>query len=139
MYLVKKHLYVCSNNYKVSFLIEKHIKFLKHIKFITQFYLFIAFEFIFTLSLLLLSTFPVFLQSLNNYFFRWLAYKSLLAEIQRYNKLYCVSNLFLTSSYFPSFSKARFFRVQVFLGPGPGSRSRVWVQILEVDDAKQLY
>ena len=32
-----------------------------------------------------------------------------------------------------------FFRVHAFLGPGLGSRSRVWIHVLEVDDAKQLY
>ena len=36
----------------------------------------------------------------------------------------------------PGFSGSRFFRihmfrVQVFLGPGPGPRSRIWVQVLE--------
>ena len=93
--------------------------------------------------LLVLSTFPVFLKSLNNYFFRWLAYKSLLAEFYCYIISYNMwsSNLFVCIQHvfgFPHFSWVRFFRVQVFLGLSPGSRSRVWVQVLEVDDAKQL-
>ena len=95
----------------VSFISYRE-NFLKLIKFITQFYLFIAVEFIFTLSLLFLSTFPVFLQNLNNYFFRWLAYKSLYAEIWRYSKLYYVSNLFLHPAVSQVFHKpVRFFRV----------------------------
>ena len=51
------------------------------------------------------------------------------------------SNLFFffASYYFPRFSWVRFFRVQVFLGPTPGSWSRVWIQVLEVNDVKQLY
>ena len=32
----------------------------------------------------------------------------------------------------PGFSEPRFFRVHVFQGPGPGFGSRVWVQVLEV-------
>ena len=35
------------------------------------------------------------------------------------------SNHFSISSCFPCFSGSRFFRVQVFQGPGPGSGSRV--------------
>ena len=44
------------------------------------------------------------------------------------------SNHFSISSRFPCFSGSRFFRVQVFQGPGlgSGSRSRVRVQVLEV-------
>ena len=76
---------------------------------------------------LLLSTFSVFLKSLNIYFFRWLAYKSLLS---RFSVLivYIIwfSSLFSTSSCFPRFSWSRFFRIQVFVGPGfSGSGFRV--------------
>ena len=101
-------------------------------------------------SFLFLSRFSVSLKSLENYFFRWFAYKSLLRRFSvliSYN--ICSSNHFSISSRFPCFSRSRFFRVQVFQGPdfsgsrffrvqvfqGPdfsGSRSRVRVQILEV-------
>ena len=71
-----------------------------------------------------LSRFSVSLKSLDNYFFRWFAYKSLLSRFSvliNYNM--SSSNHFSTSSYFPRFSGSRFFRVQtffrvqVFLGP----------------------
>ena len=96
--------------------------------FISQSYLFIAFEFI-----LLLSTFSGFLKILNNYFFRWLAYKSLLSRFSvliSYTMWYF--NLFSAFNCFQRFSWSRFFRVQFFLGPGfSESRSMVWVQVLE--------
>ena len=104
-------------------------------------------------SFLFLSRFPVSLKSLDNYFFRWFTYKSLLSRFSvliSYNM--CSSNHFSISSCFPCFSGSRFFRVQVFQGPGSGSRvqgsgpgsrsrvqglgsgseSRVRVQVLEV-------
>ena len=84
--------------------------------------------------LLVLSTFPVFLKSLNNYFFRWLAYKSLLAEFYCYiiscnmwssNLFVCIQHVFG----FPRFWIPTFFMSQVFQGPGfSGSESRVQVQ-----------
>ena len=89
-------------------------------------------------SFLFLSRFPVSLKSLDNYFFRWFTYKSLFSRFSvliSYNMW--SSNHFSISSCFPCFSGSRFFRVQVFQGPGsgsrvqgsgPGSRSRVWVQ-----------
>ena len=100
---------------------------LKLIKFIVQSYLFIAFEFFF---LLVLSTFPVFLKRLNNNFFRYLAYKSLLSEFQCYNELYYV--VFESSFLHPAvcyvfhqshFSGSMFFSA-CFQGLGPGSGSR---------------
>ena len=79
-------------------------------------------------SLLFLSRFFVSLKSLDNYFFRWFAYKSLLSRFSvliSYNMW--SSNHFSISSCFPCFSGvsgSRFFRVRV-QGPGPGSRFRV--------------
>ena len=85
-------------------------------------------------SILLLSTFSVFLKSLSNYFFRWLTYKSLLSRFSvLISHTMWPSNLFSVSSCFQRFSWSRFFRVQVFQGLGfSGSRSRVQVQVLEV-------
>ena len=40
------------------------------------------------------------------------------------------SDIFFNPIFIPGFSESRFFRVQVFQGPGPGSRVRV--QVLEV-------
>ena len=79
-------------------------------------------------SFLFLSRFSVSLKSLNNYFFRWFAYKSLLS---RFSVLISYSmwssNHFSISSCFPCFSRSKFFRVQVFRvqvqGPVPGFRS----------------
>ena len=104
--------------------------FKKPIKFITQ-----------SLSLLnsflFLNRFSVSLKSLDNYFFRWFAYKSLLSRLSvfiSYNMW--SSNHFSISSCFPCFSRSRFFRVQVFQGPGPGSR--IPFQVLEVADCRYL-
>ena len=84
-------------------------------------------------SFLFLSRFSVSLKSLDNYFFRWFAYKSLLSRFSvviTYN--ICSSNHFSISSRFPCFSRSRFFRVLVFRdqvqGPSPGSASRIQVQ-----------
>ena len=100
-------------------------------------------------SFLFLSRFSVSLKSLDNYFFRWFAYKSLLSRFSvliSYNM--CSSNHFSISSRFPCFSRSRFFRVLVFqgrdfsrsrflrvqvfrvrvLGPGPGSESGSRIQ-----------
>ena len=81
-------------------------------------------------SFLFLNSFSVSLKSLDNYFFRWFAYKSLLSlfsVLKSYNM--CSSNHFSISSRFPFFSRSRFFRVQVFRvriqGSGPCSRVRV--------------
>ena len=84
-------------------------------------------------SLLFLSRFSVSLKTLDNYFLRWFAYKSLLSRFSvliSYNM--CSSNHFSISSGFPCFSRSRFFRVQVFRVQGPESRSRIQVQVLEV-------
>ena len=76
-------------------------------------------------SFLFLSRFSVSLKSLDNYFFRWFAYKSLFSRFSvliSYNM--CSCNHFSISSCFPCFSGSRFFRVRV-QGPGPGSGVRV--------------
>ena len=90
-------------------------------------------------SFLFLSRFSVSLKSLDDFFrwfFRWFAYKSLLSRfsvLRSYNMW--SSNHFSISSCFPCYSGFKFFRVQVFEGPGswsrvhgPGPGSRVWVQ-----------
>ena len=94
--------------------------FQKLIKFITQSYLSLLNSFLF------LSRFSVSLKSLDNYFFRWFAYKSLFSRFSvliSYNMW--SSNHFSISGCFPCFSGSRFFRFQVFQGLGPGSGSRV--------------
>ena len=110
--------------------------FQKLIKFITQSYLFITSEFIFI---------SISLKCLDDYFVRWFAYKSLFSRFSvliSYNMW--SSNHFPISSCFrcfsgsrffrvnvfqgPGFSGSRFFMVQVFQGPGPGSESRVRIQ-----------
>ena len=82
------------------------------------------------------------LKNLNNYFFKWFAYKSLLAEFQCYNKSYYVVFLvFFCIQLFPTFFKnqvfqgpsflgSRFFWVR-FHGPSPGSRSRFQKQPMQ--------
>ena len=97
-------------------------------------------------SFLFLSKFSVSLKSLDNYYFRWFACKSLLSRFSvliSYNMW--SSNHFSISSRLPCFSRSRFFRVQVLQCPGfSGSRffrvqvlqgpgfqglgSRVWIQ-----------
>ena len=70
-------------------------------------------------SFIFLSRFSVTLKSLDNYFFRWFAYKSFLSRFSvliSYNM--CSSNHFSISSRFPCFSRSSFFRVEVFQSPG---------------------
>ena len=77
-------------------------------------------------SFLFLSRFSASLKSLDNYFFRWFAYKSLLSRLSvliSYNMW--SYNHFSISSCFPCFAGSRFFRVQAFQSPSPGSGSRV--------------
>ena len=72
-------------------------------------------------SFLFLSRFSVSLKSLDNYFFRWFAYKPLFSRFSvliSYNMW--SSHHFSLSSCFPCFSGSRFFRVRV---QGPGFRS----------------
>ena len=92
--------------------------FQKRIKFITQSYLPLLNLFLFS------SRFSVSLKSLDNNFFRWFTYKSLLSRflvLISYNMR--SSNHFSTSSRFPCFSRSRFFRVEVLQDPGfSGSR-----------------
>ena len=95
-------------------------KFSKLIKFITQSYL------SHLNSFLLSSRFSVSQKSLDNYFFKWFAYKSLLS---RFSVIICVLLIIFpqpaVSHVFqgPGFSVSRFFSVQVFQCPGSsGSR-----------------
>ena len=77
-------------------------------------------------SFLYLSRFSVSLKSVDDYFFRWFAYKSLFSRssvLISFNMW--SSNHFSMSSCFPCFSGSRFFRVKLFQGPGPGSGSRI--------------
>ena len=107
--LIKKHLNEPIIYHNFLFLIEK--KLLKLVRFITQSYLPLLNLFLF------LSLFSVFL---NNCFFRWLAYKSLLSR-------------FLVLINYIMWSYNLFSVIHVFHGPGcSGSESRVWVQVLEV-------
>ena len=66
---------------------------------------------------LFISTFSVFL---NDYFFKWLDYKSLLSRFSLLiNYIMWSYNIFSVSNCFPHFSWSWFFRVQVQdLGPG---------------------
>ena len=65
-------------------------------------------------SFLFLSAFSIFLKSLNNHFFRWLVYKSLLSRFSVLtNYTLRPSNVFSASNC-PRFSWSRFFRVQIF-------------------------
>ena len=108
-----------------SLFIEKHLnlpqffisyweKFLELIKFITIVLIYCLWIF--------LSTFSVFL---NDYFFKWLAYKSLLSRFSvLINYIVWSYNLFSISSCFWRFSWFRVFKVQVFQGLHPGSGFR---------------
>ena len=88
--------------------------------------------------LLVLRIFSVFLKSLSDYFFSWLAYKSLLNRFSvliNYTVLYGLPVFFSAINCLSRFSWSRLSRVQVFQGPGfsgSGSRPRLWVQALEV-------
>ena len=82
-------------------------------------------------SFLFLSRFSVSLKSLNNYFFKRFAYKSILNRFSvLINYIMWSSNHFSTSSCFLRFLGSKIFRVQVFQGLGfSGYRFfRVWVQ-----------
>ena len=103
--LIEKHLNKPNIYYNFQFLIEK--SFLEFVKFITQSYLSLL------NFLLFLSTFSV---VLNDYFFIWLAYKSLL---RRFSVLI---NYIMWS--YNLFSVSTSFMVQVFQGPNPGSGIR---------------
>ena len=85
-------------------------------------------------SFLFLSRFSVSLKSLDNYFFRWFAYKSLLSRFSvliNYNM--CSSNHFSISIRFPCFSRSRLFqRVEVFQGPGFSGSRFFRVQVFRV-------
>ena len=85
-------------------------------------------------SFLFLIRFSVSLKSLNNYFFRRFAYRSLLNRFSvLINYIIWSSNHCSTPSCFPRFSGSRFLRVQLFQDPGfLGSGSRIWIQVLEV-------
>ena len=104
---------------------------MKLVKFITQSYLFTAFEFIFILRHIFCLPKKA---STTIFSDGWLT--SLFSA----NKLYYVVflsffciQLFATSFIVQVFSGSGFFRVQVFQCPGfSGSGSRVWVQVLEV-------
>ena len=132
-----KDCYNWACNYNLSFLIEKcfwNLSSLLHI----LIYLSLLNSFLF------LSTFYIFLKSLNNYFFRWVAYYSSLSGLSvLINYTLWPSNLFFAHSClefsgsrffrFQVFLESQFFRDQVFLGPG-FSRfpSRFWIEVLEV-------
>ena len=127
VFLVKNHL----NEHKIycnfRFLIEKILKnlsrLLRNLRNLSSLlcnltYLSLLNSFVF------LSRFSVSLKSLDNYFFRWFAYKSLFRSFSvliNYNM--CSFNHFSTSSRFPRFSGSRYFRVRVIQGLGPGFRS----------------
>ena len=89
-------------------------------------------------SFLFLSKFSVSLKSLDNYYFRWFACKSLLSRFSvliSYNMW--SSNHFSISSRFQcfqglGFSGSRFFRVQVFQGPGFSGSRFFRVQIFRI-------
>ena len=98
----------------LQFFISYWARFLKLIKFITLSYLSL-------LNLLLfLSKFSV---ALNDYLFRWLAYKSPLSRfLVSINYITWSYNLFF---YIQRFSWSRFFWVQVSQGPSPGSGIKI--------------
>ena len=110
----------------------------KLIKFIAQSYLSLLNSFLFS------SRFSVSLKSLDNNFFRWFAYQSLLTRFSVLISYMWSSNHFSIPSRFPCFSRSRFFRVQVLQGPGFLGQGfsgcwffrvqvfRVRVQVLEV-------
>ena len=84
--------------------------------------------------------FSVSLKSPNNYFFRRSAYKSLLNRFSVLINYIMLSYHFSSFSCFPRFSGSRFFKVQLFQGPGyfESRFFRVRVQVLEVAILKQF-
>ena len=113
---LNEHIIYCIFNLIVSY----WERFKKLLKIITQPYLSLLNPFF------LLSRFSVSLKSLNNYFFRRFACKSILNRFSvLINYIMWSSNYFSTSSCFLRFSGSRLFRVQVFHCPGfSGSGSR---------------
>ena len=119
---------------------------MKLVKFITQSYLFIAFEFIFILrhifSLHKKASTTIFSDDLFTSLFSanklyYVVFLSFFC-IQLFPTFFIVQ-VFSGSRFFrvqvfqgPGFSGSRFFMVQVFQGPDPGSWSRAWIQVLEV-------
>ena len=101
-------------------------------KIITQSYLSLLNSFLF------LSRFSVSLKSLNNYFFKRFAYKSIHNRFSvLINHIMWSSNHFSTSSCFLRFLGSRLFRAQVFQGPGfSGSGSRFQKQLTSGEFAK---
>ena len=126
-YLVTKHLNVHRIYYNVSFLIEKSF----WNKFITQSYLFIAFEFIFTLSLKHIFCLP---KKPQWQFFQLVCLQVSSWQIFSISQLYCLmwsSSLSSAFSCFPSFSWPKFFWAQVEdLGPVFRSSHLITVSLL---------
>ena len=121
--MVKKHLNEHISTTIFHFLLKKVLETYQ----VYYTILFIPFEFIF-----ILSRFSVSLKSLNNYFFRTFPYKSLLNRFSVLINYYMWSlNHFSTSSCFPRFSGFRFFRVQIFQGPGFSGSRFFWVQVFQ--------
>ena len=109
-HLVKKHLNKHIIYYNFSFLIEKSFWNLS-----SSLHNLASLILLNSFSLLLLSTFPLFLKSLDNYFFRWLANKSLLSRFSvLMNYIKCACNLFLDPVVSHVFKVWVFFRVQLF-------------------------
>ena len=82
-----------------------------------------------------LSTFSIFLKSFDNYFFGWLAYKSLLSRSSvLLNYTTCSSNHFSASSFFPRFSWSRFLSILVFQGPGFLGSKFLRVQVFQAQE-----
>ena len=104
MHLVKKHRneYIIYNN--SSFLIEKWFLNLPSLLHNLTYLSLLN-------SFLPLRTFSVFLRSLNNYFFRWPACKSLLSRFSELRSYMWSSNLFFCIQLFSTF-----FMVQIFQG-----------------------
>ena len=94
--------------------------------------LYATFEFTFTVNLKHVFYLP---QKPQWLFFQLVCLRVSSEQIFSVSKLYCLMwsfSLFSACSCFPHFSWSRFFIAQVFLGPGPASRSRAWAQVLEV-------
>ena len=122
--LIRKHIrHLNEHVIYYNFIISYWTKFLKLIKFITQSCMSLLNSFL----QLVLNTFSVFLKSLSDYFFSWIAYKSLLNRFSvliNYTVLCGLPNFFLYPAvshafHGPGFSGSSFFRVQVqCVGPG---------------------